>query len=271
MVRAKIYWPRDLQRLGVNKMTFGPKTAFEKTLDQVWINDMIKRVAPSIASVLIVDDIGTRKSAVALQIHNESARKNKPLVSIDCGELSETLLESELFGHEKGAFTGAYTRKIGLIEIANNGTLVLNEVDRLSAGMQAKILSFLKTGEFTRVGGKKRIQANIRLISAVSVDLEDLVNQGQFREDLFYAVNPVTLKLPSGKEPEPLVPITNDEYKGYPKETSLYDVEKDHVLSVLKFFNNDKKKAAESLGLTIKTLYNKLHEYGEFDGTDSNN
>src|SRR5260221_13426860 len=133
---------------------------------------MIERVAPSQATVLILGESGTGKELIARLIHEKSARKSKPFVAINCGALRETLLESELFGHEKGSFTGAYTRKIGLAEIANGGTLFLDEIGELTPGIQAKLLRFIQEGEIFRVGGKDPIKVDIRLVSATNKDLE---------------------------------------------------------------------------------------------------
>jgi transcriptional regulator with GAF, ATPase, and Fis domain len=132
---------------------------------------MVDRVAPSNATVLILGESGTGKELVANAIHERSSRSHKPFVAINCGALRETLLESELFGHEKGAFTGAYSRKIGLAEVANGGTLFLDEIGELSPGIQSKLLRFLQEGEIYRVGGKDPIKVDIRLISATNKEL----------------------------------------------------------------------------------------------------
>ncbi|MCB0386068.1 MAG: sigma-54 factor interaction domain-containing protein, partial [Bdellovibrionales bacterium] len=157
---------------------------------------MVERVAPSNATVLILGESGTGKELIAHAIHEKSHRKNKPFVAINCGALRETLLESELFGHEKGAFTGAYTRKIGLAEVANGGTLFLDEIGELSPGIQAKLLRFLQEGEIYRVGGKDPIKVDIRLISATNKELDKEVMRGNFREDLFYRINTIMLHSP---------------------------------------------------------------------------
>src|SRR6201986_1983005 len=157
---------------------------------------MIERVAPSQATVLILGESGTGKELIANAIHERSNRKNKPFVAINCGALRETLLESELFGHEKGAFTGAYSRKIGLAEVANGGTLFLDEIGELSPGIQAKLLRFLQEGEIFRVGGKDPIKVDIRLISATNKELDKEVLRGNFREDLFYRINTIMIQSP---------------------------------------------------------------------------
>ena len=145
---------------------------------------MIDRVSPSGANILVLGESGTGKELLARTIHDRSPRKNKPFVAINCGALRETLLESELFGHEKGSFTGAYNRKIGLAETANGGTLFLDEIGELTPGIQAKLLRFIQEGEIYRVGGKDPIQVDIRLISATNRELDQEVQKGNFRQDL---------------------------------------------------------------------------------------
>src|SRR4051812_48860843 len=158
---------------------------------------MIDRVSPSNATVLVLGESGTGKELIARAIHEKSPRRNKPFVAINCGALRETLLESELFGHEKGSFTGAYTRKIGLAEIANGGSLFLYEIGELTPGIQSKLLRFLQEGEIYRVGGKDPIRVDVRVVSATNRDLEAEVAKGIFREDLFYRINTITIHTPA--------------------------------------------------------------------------
>ena len=158
---------------------------------------MVDRVAPSNANILILGESGTGKELVAHAIHERSQRADKPFVAVNCGALRETLLESELFGHEKGAFTGAYTRKIGLAEVASGGTLFLDEIGELSPGIQAKLLRFIQEGEIYRVGGKEPIKVDIRLISATNRELDEEVIKGNFREDLFYRINTIMVNSPA--------------------------------------------------------------------------
>jgi len=255
-------------------------------------------------------------------------------VAINCGALRETLLESELFGHERGAFTGAYARKIGLAEVANGGTLFFDEIGELSPGIQAKLLRFLQEGECFRVGGKDPIKVDIRLISATNRELDKDVMKGNFREDLFYRINTIMVHSPplrrrkediaslvehflqtgtSGylnrgrqiseealkilmrydwpgnirelqnccerlqilAEGQIVMPtdlpdnIRNPEMKividDYDPTMPLHELEKRYILKALNYFDGNKTQAANALGITIKTLYNKLHEYGEFD------
>src|ERR1700677_3412041 len=295
---------------------------------------MVERVAPSQATVLILGESGTGKELIAQHIHKNSNRRDKPFVAINCGALRETLLESELFGHERGAFTGAYARKIGLAEVANGGSLFLDEIGELSPGIQSKLLRFLQEGEIYRVGGKDPIKVDIRLISATNRDLEAEVVKQNFREDLFYRINPITVHTPplrrrkedipvliehflsQGKHgylgrgrqmsPEAMTVMMNYGWPGnirelqnvcermqilaeghmimvgdlpdnirrpnekvnveeYDPDVPLHEVEKRHILKALHYFNGNKTRAAHSLGITIKTLYNKLHMYGEFE------
>ena len=158
---------------------------------------MTERVAASNANVLILGDSGTGKELVAKCIHEQSQRADKSFVAINCSALRESLLESELFGHEKGAFTGAYSQKVGLAEIASGGTLFLDEVAELSLNIQAKLLRFIQESEIYRVGGKKPIKVDIRLVTATNKNLETEVIKGNFREDLFYRINTIMLNIPS--------------------------------------------------------------------------
>lgn len=295
---------------------------------------MVDRVAPSNATVLIMGESGTGKELIAHAIHQRSNRSNKPFVAINCGALRETLLESELFGHEKGAFTGAYSRKIGLAEIASGGTLFLDEIGEMSPGIQAKLLRFLQEGEIYRVGGKEPIKVDIRLISATNRELDKEVVKGNFREDLFYRINTIMLNVPPLRRRKEDVPALiqhflirgSHSYLGrgkrideeamnimvkydwpgnirelqnvcerlqilaegecitgkdlpdqiahpdqkvviddYDPTMPLHELEKRYILKALSYFEGNKTQAANALGITIKTLYNKLHEYGEFE------
>lgn len=295
---------------------------------------MIDRVAPSTANILVLGESGTGKELIARHIHEKSARRNKPFVAINCGALRETLLESELFGHEKGSFTGAYNRKIGLAEAANGGTLFLDEIGELSPGIQAKLLRFIQEGELYRVGGKDPIRVDIRLISATNRELDAEVQKGNFREDLFYRINTIVVSAPPlrrrredigilvthflgngthnylnrGRQiseealkvllkydwPGNIRELQNvcerlqilseghtimlndlpdnirnpekaDDIIDYDPGLTLHELEKRYILKALSHFGGNKTQAANNLGITIKTLYNKLHEYGEFE------
>lgn len=292
---------------------------------------MVGKIAPSDATVLIQGESGTGKELIAKRIHELSKRSSKNLVSLNCGAIQETLLLSELFGHEKGAFTGAIHQKKGLVEIANGGTLFLDEIGEMGLEAQAKLLRFLQEGEIYRVGGKAPIKVNVRIVSATNRDLETQVRNGKFREDLFYRLNTVTLRIaPLRKRPgdvalliehflkddklgisivKSVSPKAMEILKAYPwpgnvrelqntverfkilgesevitendipfniKNTSqiseadnfddsttllLSQVEKRHIMKVLNHFKGNKTKAADALGITVKTLYNKLASY----------
>jgi len=169
--------------------------------------EVIKIVAKSNASVLITGETGTGKELVAQAIHSQSHRHGKPFVAVSCAALPETLLESELFGHEKGAFTGAYAQKKGKFEIANRGTLFLDEIGEMSANIQVHLLRVLEGREFTRVGGNEPIKVDVRIISATNRNIKEAVAEGQFREDLYYRLNVVNIELPSLRERKEDIPL----------------------------------------------------------------
>ncbi len=162
--------------------------------------EMIQRVAPSDVSVLVVGESGTGKELVARELHRVSGRQGEPMVALNCAAVSESLAESELFGHEKGAFTGAAGTKIGLVELADGGTLFLDEIGELELPLQAKLLRALETRTFRRVGGLKEIPSAFRLVSATNRPLQELVDEGSFRGDLFYRINSIVLELPPLRE-----------------------------------------------------------------------
>ena len=158
------------------------------------------RVAPSQATVLIRGETGTGKELFARLVHHLSPRAERPLITVNCAAIPETLLESELFGHEKGAFTGAVQRRIGRFEQADGGTLFLDEIGELTLPVQVKLLRFLQEREFERVGGERTLKADVRIISATHQDLEARVKEGSFREDLLYRINVVTMTIPPLRE-----------------------------------------------------------------------
>ncbi|MFQ6121963.1 MAG: sigma-54-dependent transcriptional regulator [Dehalococcoidales bacterium] len=169
--------------------------------------EMIKIVAKSNATVLITGDSGTGKELVARAIHSQSYRRDKPFIAVSCAALPESLLESELFGHEKGSFTGAYAQKKGKFESANKGTLFLDEIGEISANMQVHLLRVLEEKEFTRVGGNELIKVDVRVISATNKELKEAVANGGFREDLYYRLNVVTIELPLLRERREDIPL----------------------------------------------------------------
>jgi two-component system response regulator HydG len=298
--------------------------------------EMVSMVAPSDATVLITGESGTGKELIARSLHYNSPRREKPLVVVNCAAIAETLLESELFGHEKGAFTGADKRHEGRFFLANHGTIFLDEIGEMPSTMQAKLLRVLQEREIQRVGGEKTIKVDVRVVAATNRDLEADVAKGQFREDLFYRLNVMPLNVPplrKRQEDIPLlaqhfsdkfadknrktvkgfVPLAMDmllnydwpgnvrelenameravillsgEYitetqlplnitEKYPDlETlaaiaapitdgtrSLEEIEKEAILATLKASEGNKAEAARRLGVTRKTLHNKLKSY----------
>ncbi|RJP64324.1 MAG: sigma-54-dependent Fis family transcriptional regulator [Candidatus Abyssobacteria bacterium SURF_17] len=171
------------------------------------VKDLIARVAPTESTVLIEGESGTGKEIVANAIHQNSNRSKNSFVPINCGAVPETLLETELFGHEKGAFTGAVRRKSGLFEIADSGTLFIDEVSEMSPGMQVKLLRVLETGRFRRVGDIKEIEADVRVICATNKKLREETAEGRFREDLYYRINVMTVSLPPLRERKEDIPL----------------------------------------------------------------
>lgn len=294
---------------------------------------MTIKVARFDVPTLIIGENGTGKGLLARVIHQLSPRSKEAFVEINCGVLKESFVESELFGHEKNSFTGAIEEKKGLVELAHNGTLLLDEVSDLSLGIQAKLLRFLQTGEIYRVGSSSPISVNVRLLATSNKELELLVAKKEFREDFFYRINTVSLKSPplrhrkeeinnlieyfiSSKTnlpvkfnsealkvmseyawpgnirelenicerlivlapedmqispehlPEQLLSKEGGKAKAnlsYDPSLTLNDIQKAYVLRSLQHFNGNKTKVAKALGVTIKTLYNKLHEYGIFN------
>lgn len=168
---------------------------------------LINRIANQESTILIEGESGTGKELVARAIHKKSNRANKPFIKINCGALNENLLESELFGHEKGAFTGAIRQKRGRFELANNGTLFLDEIGDISQNMQVKLLRAIQEKEFERVGGENTIKVDVRIISATNRNLTQLVSEGKFREDLFYRLSVIPIKLPALRERKEDIPL----------------------------------------------------------------
>jgi two-component system response regulator HydG len=172
----------------------------------------VQQIAPSSASVLINGESGTGKEIFANTLHAVSPRKNNPLIKVNCAALPDTLLESELFGYEKGAFTGAAMRKPGRFELADGGTLFLDEIGDMPRPLQVKLLRVLQEGEFERLGGTKTIRVDVRIITATNRDLASEVKAGNFREDLFYRLNVITLHLPPLRERKEDIPLLADNF-----------------------------------------------------------
>ncbi len=179
----------------------GQTTVLRKVLSQV------EQVAPTDTTVLITGETGTGKELVARALHNLSRRKERPLVTVNCGAISAGLVESEFFGHEKGAFTGAIARKIGRFELADGGTIFLDEIGELSPELQVKLLRVLQEGEIERVGGSRPIRVDVRVIAATHRDLEQLVKDGRFRADLFYRLNVFPVRTPALRERREDIPL----------------------------------------------------------------
>ncbi|MBP7494077.1 MAG: sigma-54-dependent Fis family transcriptional regulator [Spirochaetales bacterium] len=171
------------------------------------IYEVVRQVAPTKASVLITGESGVGKELIADAIHNLSNRKDKPFIKVHCAALSESLLESELFGHEKGAFTGAISRKRGRFELAHMGTIFLDEIGEINQSVQIKILRFLQEKKFERVGGEETIEVDVRIISATNRDLKAEIAAGRFREDLYYRLNVVNIHIPPLRERKEDIPL----------------------------------------------------------------
>jgi transcriptional regulator with GAF, ATPase, and Fis domain/pSer/pThr/pTyr-binding forkhead associated (FHA) protein len=171
------------------------------------VTEFITRVAKSDATVLIRGESGTGKELVARAIHRNSPRKDRPFVAINCAAITETLLESELFGHERGAFTGATATKMGRLEVANSGTLFLDEIGEMPLLLQAKVLRAIQTREFERVGGTRSIKVDVRFVAATNRNLEQAMKNGSFRQDLFYRVNVVSINMPPLREHPEDIPL----------------------------------------------------------------
>lgn len=182
---------REASSLPAASGLVGKSPAFNRMLE------LVRRVAPSNTAALLLGESGTGKELVAQTIHQQSAREHGPFVAVECSGLTETLFESELFGYEKGAFTGANQRKIGLVEAASGGTLFLDEVGDIPLGLQVKLLRLLETGTFRRVGGVEALRADFRLVAATHRDLKTMVEAGTFRRDLYYRLSVFPIELPA--------------------------------------------------------------------------
>ncbi|MBP5639987.1 MAG: sigma-54-dependent Fis family transcriptional regulator [Victivallales bacterium] len=176
------------------------------------VMDQIRQVAPTRTTVLITGESGTGKELAAQAIHKLSGRASKPFIAVHCASLSENLLESELFGHEKGAFTGASERVQGRFELADGGTLFLDEIGEISLPVQVKLLRVLETQKFERVGGSQTLSVDVRVIAATNRNLKAMVAEGTFREDLFYRLNVISIKLPPLRERRDDIPVIMDYY-----------------------------------------------------------
>jgi transcriptional regulator with GAF, ATPase, and Fis domain len=183
------FWESDLSEIIQTKNPV-MKTVFDK----------IRSVSPTKSTVLLTGETGTGKGVLANLIHRHSNRKDAQFISVHCGAIPDTLLESELFGHEKGAFTGAIRRKLGKFEIASGGTIFLDEIGTITPSAQIKLLQVLQDGTFQRVGGEETIEANVRVIAATNTDLKEMCDAGRFRKDLYYRINVFPIELPPLRE-----------------------------------------------------------------------
>ena len=282
---------------------------------------MIRQAAPTEATVLIQGPSGTGKELVARAIHNLSQRSKGPFVAVEFAAISPNLLESEMFGHEKGAFTGATSRRIGRFEAANHGTIFLDEISEMPLELQVKLLRVLQEREFQRVGSNETVKADIRIVAATNRDLAAYVREGRFREDLYYRLNVIDLHLPALKDRSGDVPLLVNRYlkefggksvspdamrlmetyawpgnvrelrnavekmcvlspsgeigvddvpdemkressKMLSTSGTLGETEKAKILAVLEEVGGNRTKAAERLGISRRTIYRKLEEYG---------
>jgi DNA-binding NtrC family response regulator len=293
------------------------------------VKRLIEKVAPTNSTALILGETGTGKELVARAVHQHSLRSDKPFVAVNCGALPEALIESELFGHRKGAFTGADDHRVGLFEVAHGGTIFLDEIGELPKSMQAKLLRVLESGEIRRVGDNNSFEVDVRVVTATHRNLPEMVEAGDFREDLMYRINTFEIHLPSLRErsgdiealaehlfrrfrpglkpneqlftPEAVELLSRHSWPGNVRELanviehatilcdeppitpehlpqrfdsrkaaaskvrisgpiSLRDLEMQAIYDALERHNGNKPEAAEELGISLKTLYNKLNQ-----------
>jgi two-component system response regulator AtoC len=287
----------------------------------------LKKIAKAQASVFITGESGTGKEVIAGAIHELSSRAGHPFIKVNCAAIAETLLESEFFGHERGAFTGAHVRKIGRFELADQGTLLLDEVTEIPLSLQPKLLRAIQEQEFERVGGTRALKVNLRFLATSNRNMQEAIETKIFREDLFYRLNVVPIHIPPLRERgEDILPLAHfflekfcrENHKGIKKLTdkatqrlldypwpgnvrelaniiertvvldfdeeidaehlyldssvrspktekkgiTLHEVEKEHILQMLEAHHQNRTKTASVLGISVRTLRNKLQEYG---------
>jgi two-component system NtrC family response regulator len=319
---------RRLERIEGTPRLVGASAGMER------VRTLIAKVAPTHSTVLILGETGTGKELVARAVHDQSTRAAEPFVAINCGALPETLIESELFGHRKGAFTGADEHRVGLFEVANGGTIFLDEIGELPKAMQAKLLRVLESREIRRVGENKSINVDVRVVCATHRDLPEMVTTGEFREDLMYRINTFEIFLPPLRDRLDDIPelaehllsrfqpkasvtrrqLTDDAIEALklhvwpgnvrelanviehatilcdagsisadclpahfnrrqltgtaanrPGPISLRDLEMQAIYQALERHGGNKPKAADELGISLKTLYNKLNQASELE------
>ena len=323
---------KDLRSKLEDKFHF--KNIIGRSEKMVKIFELIHHIAPYDSSVLIIGESGTGKELIANAIHYNSPRASMSFIKVSCASLSEGIIESELFGHEKGAFTGAIASRKGRFELAHQGTLFLDEVEDIPPATQIKLLRVLQEGEFERVGGNKTIKVNIRIIAASNRDLQEAVKRGVFREDLYYRLNVVNIKLPALRDRRDDIPflvnffiekynqryhmrvrgisqkamnlLTDYEWTGNVRElentiesilvinspevidlqhlpqeirdakerpevisikigTPLDEVEKEMLIQALRATKGNKRKAAQLLGINVRTIHRKIEEIEELN------
>jgi transcriptional regulator with GAF, ATPase, and Fis domain len=194
-----------ISRVGTEN--FRLDTFIGKSPEILNILDIVDKVANEDATILITGESGTGKELIARKVHQKSKRKSEPLVAVNCGAISFELLESELFGHEKGAFTGAHRERIGRFELADNGTIFLDEIGDVCPEIQVKLLRVLQEHSFERIGSTKTISVNIRIIAATNKNLDNSISDGKFREDLFYRLSVIPITMPPLRDRKSDIPL----------------------------------------------------------------
>jgi two-component system response regulator AtoC len=325
LLRENILMKQELSRFVGSAEIIGQSPVFQKVLE------VAARVAPTESTILVQGASGTGKELIANFIYKNSSRSTSPFVALNCASIPDSLIESEIFGHEKGAFTDAKAMKQGLVEIANGGTLFLDEVGDITLMVQPKLLRFVQTGEFRRVGGNKVLKSDVRIISATNKDLSQEVRSGRFREDLLYRLNVITIEIPPLQDRKEDIPLLVDwflknklktktqvqinpkalevlmkyDWPGNVRELEnvieraailssdnmiqphdlslplratmlssalkeedvlggpipMREVERLHIQGVLKNTGGSKSKTAKILGISLKTLYNKINQF----------
>ena len=320
---------RQLERVEGKSNLIGQSRSMEK------VRALIAKVAPTNSTVLVLGETGTGKELVARAIHDQSLRAEMPFVAINCGALPESLIESELFGHRRGAFTGADEHRVGLFEVAAGGTVFLDEIGELPKAMQAKLLRVLESGEIRRVGDNESFTVDVRVVCATHRDLEEMVAEGEFREDLMFRINTFEIRLPALRErtddipelarhllkrfrpssrnkdelftPEAVQTLQAHTWPGNVRELAnvvehaailcdegpidaehlpnrfgsrrlrgphfktvgppqtLREIELAVIQQTLDKYSGNKPKAAEELGISLKTLYNKLNQVNQLE------